>query len=249
MTTSNKPLIGCTTYRKVVDQDPPLDIIGLMPSYIEAIIAAGGIPVMIPLGLSTEIIHALIERVDGILLPGGGDIDPTEYDPNSKGHEKIYGLDKDRDRVELLVVQTAVSSKKPIFAICRGHQVMNVALGGTLWEDIASDMPNAMPHDNYRKKPRNYLAHSVTIKPDSCLAALIGDTETAVNSLHHQGIRDLAPDLLATATSADGLVEAAEVPGHPFALSVQWHPENLIHDVPHMLKLFKGLVSASANQL
>ena len=249
MTTTNKPLIGCTTYRKVADQDPPLEIIGLMPSYIEAIVAAGGIPVMIPLGLGAEIIHALIERVDGILLPGGGDIDPIVYDPHSKGHEKIYGLDKDRDRVELLVAQTAVSNQKPIFAICRGHQVLNVALGGTLWEDIAADMPNAMPHDNYRKKPRNFLAHSVTITPNSCLAELIGGTETAVNSLHHQGIRDLAPDLVATATSADGLVEAAEVPGHPFALSVQWHPENLIHDVPQMLALFKGLVSASANHL
>lgn len=249
MTTGNKPLIGCTTYRKVADQDPPLEILGLMPSYIEAVVAAGGIPVMIPLGLSAENITALVERVDGILLPGGGDIDPIEYASSSNGHEKIYGLDKDRDRVELLVAQTAVSMKKPLLAICRGHQVLNVALGGTLWEDIETEMPNAMPHDNYRKQPRNHLAHSVAITPNSCLAELIGGTETAVNSLHHQGIRDLAPDLVATATAADGLIEAVEIPEHPFVLGVQWHPENLIHDDPNMLALFKGLISASSNNL
>lgn len=230
----------------MTDQNPPLEILGLMPSYIEAIVAAGGVPVMIPLGLSAENVVAILERMDGVLLPGGGDIDPTEYAQNSNGHEKIYDLDKDRDRIELLVAQTAVSSKKPIFAICRGLQVMNVALGGTLWEDIASEISNTVAHDNYGKKPNNYLAHSVAIQPDSCLAQLLDSHETAVNSLHHQGIRDLAPDLVSTATAADGLIEAVEMPKHPFALGVQWHPEMIIDNQPQMLSLFKGLISAAS---
>lgn len=245
-TSSKKPLIGCTTYRKTAEQDPPLEIIGLMPSYIEAVVAAGGIPVMIPLGLSAENVLAILERVDGVLLPGGGDIDPVEYVINGQGIDKSYSIDKDRDRVELLVAQTAVSTQKPLLAICRGIQVLNVALGGTLWEDIEAEMPKAMAHDNYRKMPRNHLAHAVYITPNSCLARLMDTQETAVNSLHHQGIRDLAPNLVAVATSEDGLIEAVEIPTHPFALGVQWHPENLIHDVPEMLALFQGLVSASS---
>ena len=247
-TSTQKPLIGCTTYRKIVDQDPPLDIIGLMPSYIDAVVAAGGIPVMIPLGLSAENVLAILQRVDGILLPGGGDIDPSEYALNGNGIGKSYSVDKDRDRVELLVAQTAVSTQKPLLAICRGIQVLNVALGGTLWEDIEAEKPDAMAHDNYRKMPRNHLAHTVNIAPDSCLAQLIGTQQTAVNSLHHQGIRDLAPNLTVSATADDGLIEAVEIPGHPFTLGVQWHPENLIYDLPPMLSLFQGLINASANQ-
>lgn len=244
--TIRKPLIGCTTYHKTVDQDPPLEIVGLMPSYIEAITAAGGLPVMIPLGLDADTLHAILQRVDGVLLPGGGDMHPSAYQAN--GVHKCEDIDEDRDRVEVLVAQTAVSTNKPLFAICRGIQVLNVALGGTLWEDIESEMPNAMTHDNYRQQPRNYLAHTVNITPDSCLAQLMDAQETAVNSLHHQGIRDLAPELTPTATAADGLIEAVEIPGHPFALGVQWHPENLIHNVPPMLSLFKGLVDAAAKQ-
>ncbi len=241
--TIQKPLIGCTTYHKTTEQDPPLEIIGLMPSYIEAITAAGGLPVMIPLGLDADTLHAILQRVDGVLLPGGGDMHPAAYQAN--GGNKCYGIDEDRDRVEVLVAQTAVSTNTPLFAICRGIQVLNVALGGTLWEDIESEMPNAMAHDHYRKLPRNYLAHTVDIAPNSHLAQLMDARETAVNSLHHQGIRDLAPDLTPTATAADGLIEAVEIPGHPFVLGVQWHPENLIHDVPQMLSLFKGLVDAA----
>ena len=244
--TTRKPLIGCTTYHKTAEQDPPLEIIGLMPSYIEAIAAAGGLPVMIPLGLDADALQAILQRVDGVVLPGGGDMNPAAYGANSAN--KCYGIDEERDRVEVLVAQTAVSTHKPLLAICRGVQVLNVALGGTLWADIESEMPNAMPHDHYRKLPRNYLAHSVEIAPDSCLARLIGARETAVNSLHHQGIRDLAPDLTPTATAADGLIEAVEIPEHPFVLGVQWHPENLIHDVPPMLSLFKGVVAAAAQQ-
>ena len=239
-----KPLIGCTTYRKFSDQKPPIDILGLMPSYLEAIVAAGGVPVMIPLGLSDEDLQLVIQQMDGILLPGGGDIDPVRY--QGDGHPTVGGIDEDRDRVEVTVARTAVAHQKPLLAICRGLQVLNVALGGSLWEDVELLMPQAMHHEHVNSHPRNYLAHNVTIEPDSLLARQLGRTETAVNSLHHQGIRRLANDLRATAVAPDGLIEGIEVIGHPYALGVQWHPENLIHNVPHMLGLFQGLVEAAS---
>ncbi|MEJ2750254.1 MAG: gamma-glutamyl-gamma-aminobutyrate hydrolase family protein [Anaerolineae bacterium] len=238
-----RPLIGLTTYHKMADQSPPIEIIGLMPSYIESIVAAGGLPVLIPLGLGDGELTEILTRVDGILLPGGGDIDPSVY--GAEAHETMYGIDPDRDRVEIIVARQAVQRRKPLLAICRGHQVLNVALGGTLWEDVKAFMPQAIRHDHFRGFPRNYIAHSVTAVPDSQIAHLMGKTVINVNSLHHQGVRDLAPELRATAVSPDGLVEGTEIPGHPFAVSVQWHPENLIHDDPAMLSLFKGLVDAA----
>lgn len=238
-----RPLIGLTTYRKMADQSPPIEIIGLMPSYIDSVVAAGGLPVLIPLGLEETALAAMLPRLDGVLLPGGGDIEPSVY--RGSMHETMYGIDPDRDRVELFVARQAAEMGKPMLAICRGHQILNVALGGTLWEDVQAFMPQAIRHNYFKKFPRNHLAHSVTAVPDSHIAHLMGKTEIHVNSLHHQGVRDLAPGLRATAVAPDGLVEGAEIPGHPFAVSVQWHPENLIYDDPAMLSLFKGLVEAA----
>lgn len=242
--TKGKPLIGCTTYRKISDQTPPIDILGLMPSYLEAIVAAGGVPVMIPLGLSDDDLRIVIQQMDGILLPGGGDIKPSVYLGN--GHPTVVGIDEDRDRVELTVARTAVAQQKPLLAICRGLQVLNVALGGTLWEDVELLMPQAMHHEYVHTHPRHYLAHSVTIESDSLLARQLGTTETTVNSLHHQGVRRLADTLRATAVAPDGLIEGVEVINHPYAVGVQWHPENIIDNAPHMLGLFQGLVEAAA---
>jgi putative glutamine amidotransferase len=243
ITSAHKPLIGCTTYRKVSDQSRPIEIIGLMPAYLNAIAAAGGVPVMIPLGLSEANLLEIVQRMDGILLPGGGDIEPRLY--QGQQYSTVARVDEDRDRVELLVAQTAVSQKKPLLAICRGMQVLNVTLGGSLWEDVLL-MPQGMRHEFSRSHPRNYLAHNVIIEPDSLLAKQLGCTETAVNSLHHQGVRQLAEGLRATAVAPDGLIEGVEIIDHPHAVAVQWHPENLIHNAPHMLGLFRGLVEAAS---
>ncbi len=238
-----RPLIGCTTYRKTVNQTMPIEILGLMPAYIKAVEAAGGIPLLIPLGLQTDTLASIIARVDGILLPGGGDMDPHAYQGALNG--TLYGIDADRDRVEMFIAQQAVKQEKPFLAICRGHQVVNVALGGSLWEDVPSMMPNALPHDNYRHYPRNFVAHKVEINADSKVAQCVNKTVSGVNSLHHQGVRELAPELTVTAVAPDGLIESSEIVGHPFAVSVQWHPENLVHDDPDMLGLFRGLVDAA----
>ena len=240
---NNRPLIGLTTYRKTTKQAPSVTYFALMPSYIEAVEAAGGTPVMIPLGLGDESLLNLLDRLDGLLLTGGGDIAGKYYHSEHLG--QIFDVDEDRDRVELILARAAIEHNKPLLAICRGHQMLNVALGGTLYEDVYKWMPGGMKHDFFDDHPRNYRAHAVTIEPDSKLAMALGRTEAMVNSLHHQGVHDLAPGLVATAYAPDGLIEGVESVDHPLALGVQWHPENLIGDDPTMLSLFRGLVNAT----
>ena len=242
--TQARPIIGLTTYRKY-SRDTNRPLFGLMRAYVEAVTAGGGIPLLIPLGLSDEDLLTVIERVDGLVLPGGGDIDPNFYKGNK--HQALREIDRDRDRVEIFVAQQATKLEKPFLAICRGHQVLNVALGGTMWEDLASQRPDGIKHDYWDSGPRTDLPHHVEIDPNSRLAAIIGRETTAVNSLHHQGVRDIAPDLVVTAVAPDGLVEGLEVAGHPFAVAVQWHPENLVGNDPAMLALFEALAAASQN--
>ncbi len=241
-----RPLIGCTTYKKRVPQKRPIDIYGLMPSYTDAITAAGGIPLLIPLGLSDEDLQSIFDRLDGLLLPGGGDVAPDVY--NGRRNVRMDGVDAERDRVELFMARAAVEEQKPFLAICRGIQVLNVALGGTLWEDVMSLVPGAMNHDLPDSMPRNHLAHTISIGAGTSIAHIMETTDSWVNSIHHQAIRDVAPDLLVTAVAPDGIIEAAEVTNHPFAIGVQWHPENLIADDPAMLKLFAGLVESGSRQ-
>ena len=243
-TQEKRPIIGITTYRKH-SRDTNRPMFALMRDYVHAVTAGGGIPLLIPLGLDNADLGQIIDRLDGLVLPGGGDIEPEFYKGNH--HEALRGVDADRDRVEIFVAQQATKTKKPFLAICRGHQVLNVALGGTMWEDLASQYPQSIKHDYFGEGQRNALPHAVDVLPDSQLSALLGRDSTLVNSLHHQGVRDIAPDLIITAVAPDGLVEGLEVAGHPFGVAVQWHPENLIEDDPAMLALFTGLVRASQN--
>ena len=238
-----KPIIGCATYQKTVNQAPPLEMIGLMSTYLEAIAAAGGIPLMIPLGLSEADLVTIMSRLDGLLLPGGGDIDPRRYGGNT-AIPTLYDINPVRDETEIFLTRQAVQSEKPLLAICRGSQVFNVALGGTLWEDIATLMPDAMRHDYYRQFPRNHTPHDVHLTMNTKLAHLMELDRIPVNSLHHQGIRQLAAELTAAAIAPDGLIEAVELTGHPFAIGVQWHPENLVQDDPRMQRLFTGFVES-----
>ena len=237
-----RPIIGLLTYQKEA-AERARHVVGIMPSYIEAVRLAGGIPILLPLLLDELEMQATLQRVDGILLPGGGDVEPHRY--NGTFHPTMYSLDPVRDEFEIKTVRYAIKQEIPIFAICRGIQVFNVALGGTLWEDVHSMLPNAIKHDYYKNHSRNHLAHTVDVEPDSCLAYYLQSTQVQVNSLHHQGVKELASEARITAVAPDGLIEAIEIPGHPFALGVQWHPENLVQDDPAMLRLFKGLVTTA----
>ena len=204
---------------------------------------AGGVPVLIPFFLNEEALEISLSQMDGILLPGGGDIEPHWY--NGDDHPALRGMDRQRDQADLFAARYAVAHQKPLLAICRGHQVLNVALGGSMWEDVASQVSNEILHDTYGKLPRNALPHTVDIQPDSKLFRIIGRETSPVNSIHHQGVHELGEGLVVTAVAPDGVIEGIELPGHPFAIGVQWHPECIIHDDPAMRRLFEGLVEAS----
>jgi putative glutamine amidotransferase len=215
---------------------PPLYLIS--QDYCKAIIASGGIPVFIP-PIADDMIPDLLESLDGILFSGGVDIDPVEY--HEQAHPLLGELDHERDRFELALFKHVWNETTlPVLGVCRGVQLMNVALGGTLWQDLPSQRPS---HVHHSQTDHRYKAvHPVRVDPESRLGSLLPKI-IAVNSLHHQGIKDLAPSLKATAWSPDGLVEAAEDPTHPCRLAVQWHPENLsMASYPEFLSLFKWLV-------
>ncbi len=243
MVTTQKPLIGCTTYR----MEAEFTVFALRPAYVQAIQAAGGVPVLIPLGLSEEDLRVIFARVDGLLIPGGGDIEPAQYRGQNE-HDLVHGVDRDRDWIEARLVRWAVAEEKPMLAICRGHQMFNVALGGSLWQDVYTQIPTAIAHDFVDTHPRQHLAHTVMVQSGSRLAAQMRTLTAQVNSLHHQGIRTLAAELTAVAHAPDGLIEAVEIPDHPYAIGVQWHPEDLAPVDPAMAALFQGLVAASKDE-
>ena len=217
-----KPLIGLTTTRLRNATGHPIFTIN--QPYTKSISSAGGIPILIPLDLSDDDLDMLLARLDGILFTGGYDIDPQRY--GNQPHPKVEGIDTERDRVETHLVQAVVEGGKPFFGICRGLQVINVALGGSLYEDLPEQFPGAVRHDNH-DLPRNQLSHPVTVERGSLLAGILTINQPQVNSLHHQGVRKLAEFLHPTAYAPDDLVEAFILPGNPFGLAVQWHPEEL----------------------
>jgi len=217
----------------------------LRRSYLDCVIAAGGLPVLVPVTLPLEDVRFLFEQSEGVLLVGGADVEPAYY--GQPAHPTTYGIDPDRDRVEFALVRWAVETNKPLLGLCRGLQVLNVALGGTLIQDIPSHNPNALPHDaETLGQPRTALLHEITVEPHSQLATLLQQHRLAVNSLHHQAIDQLASSLVATAYADDGIIEAAEVPTCRFILGVQWHPEELAPTRADMHRLFTAFVSACA---
>jgi len=234
----SKPIIGITTTTTLRRKYPA--IYGTNRPYAGAVLRAGGLPLLIPNDLTNRDLDLLLAHLDGVLFTGGYDIDPARY--GHPPHPNIEKPDAERDRVEIYLVQGLVQSGQPFFGICRGCQVINVALGGNLYEHLPDQLPGNLHLENH-DKPRDYLAHSVNILEDTRLAEIISPGETWVNSLHHQGVRRLAGGLIVTATSPDGLVEAFELPGHPFALAVQWHPEEL-QAQEAMRNLFDAFVQA-----
>jgi putative glutamine amidotransferase len=237
------PLIGVTTWR--IQSKSGYPQVSVSQAYVRAMAEAGAFPVLLPSGLSGEVLQAILPRLDGLLYTGGGDIAPSLY--GSPDHPKVVGVDLDRDRLELYLLERACGEGLPYFGICRGLQLINVGLGGTLYADILEQRPGALEHDWDEGYPREHLAHPVKVEPGSRLAGILGLTSIQVNSLHHQGIDRLAPGLRAAACAPDGLIEAVEQPGHPFGLAVQWHPENLtVYE--EMRALFEAFVEAASNR-
>jgi len=234
------PLIGITSENTKNEYGQPA--VRSLRTYIREIIKVGGIPIVIPSETPTNLLEALFARLDGIILSGGDDIDRALF--NGEEHPRIGKPDPIRDQCEITLARMAVAKKKPILGICRGIQLLNVALGGDLYTHIEDQHPARVKHDYYPEPPRDLISHPVAINENSKLFEILGEREIPVNSLHHQGVKTLAPQLVATAHAPDGLIEAAEIPNHPFAIAVQWHPE-WIPEEPASQALFKAFVEAA----
>jgi putative glutamine amidotransferase len=216
----------------------------IFQAYIQAVMQAGGVPVLIPSLLAEDGWETLYRRLDGVLLAGGGDISLEHFEGDE--HPRIDGVDPLRDSVELNLFRAAVEDGKPFFGICRGIQLVNVGLGGSLYTHIPDQHPNAIDH-TYPGNMRTVLAHEVKIDEGTRAAEIFREPILQVNSLHHQGLKDVASELHITGYAPDGLVEAVELRDHPFGLAVQWHPEWLTDQQPTR-NLFKAFVKAARSK-
>lgn len=217
--------------------------------YFHACTSVGAIPWMVPLlDDDVETLRAIYDRLDGIFLPGGVDMDPASY--GSERHDLCGRTDPPRDRVEVLFARWALEDGKPLLGVCRGMQVVNVAAGGTLVQDCAALYPGSIKHDYFPGAgfARDYLAHAIRVADGSRLHDAFGAGEVLVNSMHHQGLGELGEGLVATAWASDGLVEAVEsARDDHFLVGVQWHPEMLIDTDRGTRRLFEEFIEA-ANQ-
>ncbi len=241
-----KPLIGVIA-GEIINQDIPWYPVayGQPHTYTDAIIRAGGLPVIIPLTRNSKVIKALYKRVGGLMFCGGTDVNPKRYGEKSRrGNMKIS--DK-RDEVEWQLMELALKDKKPVLGICRGMQVINVVLGGSLYQDIARDAPHGQGHRGADEvRSLGHIAHTLRIEPASQLAGILTTTTIKANANHHQAVKTLGKNLQATAWSEDGLVEGLELSGTAFVCGVQCHPEALEAEIePGWRKLFEAFVLAS----
>lgn len=234
-----KPVIGITTNQSTNSYGQPTILV--QQSYVRAVMQAGGVPVLIPSLIVEDGWDAVYSRLDGILFSGGGDIALDHF--TGVPHPRIDDVEAERDSLELKMVQAAALDGKPFLGICRGCQVLNVALGGTLYTHIPDQLPGALDH-SYPGNMRKVLVHEVKIEEGTRVAEIYGEPIIKVNSLHHQGLKDIASSLRIAGCAPDGLVEAVELPQHPFGLGVQWHPEWLTEQEATR-NLFRRFVEAA----
>lgn len=232
-----KPLIGITACTLV---EANRDWIWNPHDYSRAVQRAGGIPVLLPFVETEEEAAEVLDKLDGLLLSGGDDIDPLLY--GELPHPQTGNICPERDLSELHYARVAFARNLPTLGICRGHQVLAVAFGGTLYQDIPAQVPGAIKHR--QEGPKWYPTHPVAIAEGTRLAALLG-TERLVNSRHHQSVKKAPEGWVVSAVAPDGIIEAMEHPGYRFALSVQWHPENLQGRPYNFDALFRAFVEAA----
>ncbi len=239
------PLIGITGWKSEPYGPLARYTYNLNENYIRAVQAAGGLPVTISPLLQENELHELFARLDGLLLSGGGDIDPAIF--GQPRHRATHRVSDERDRAELALARWALAEDKPVLAICRGIQMMNVAAGGTLIQDIPDQVSKRVVHTYSDETLRDFIAHMVRVEAGTRLASILGATEVPVNSWHHQSCQEPGHGLVYTAWAPDGVVEGAEAPGRRFVICVQWHPEEMFRSRADMLALFRALVEASTS--
>jgi putative glutamine amidotransferase len=209
-------------------------------TYLNAIQLAGGVPIALPPQLSGRSWERLAAGLDGLLLTGGGDIDPALF--GEAPHPTVFDVAPVRDTFDAAAARWALERHVPLLCSCRGIQVLNVALGGSLYQDVGTEPGTTLTHS--QKEPRDQPPHKVKVTPGSRLAEVLGADEVEVNSMHHQAIKGLGRGLTAVAWAPDQIVEGVELPDHPgFVLGVQWHPEELIAHSEPARRLFGALVT------
>jgi putative glutamine amidotransferase len=234
---SARPLIGVTAG----PSEHSRDWFAVRDDYVRAVERAGALPVVLAPG-PLERVGELLGRLDGLLLTGGADLDPSHY--GEEPHETVEDVSPERDAFELALSRGALARDTPLLAICRGHQVLNVATGGTLVQDIPSQVEGALDHDP--AKERWEPAHDVRILPGTRLREILGTDRVAVNSIHHQSIRAPGQGLVVSACAiGDDVIEAVEAPGRRFVIGVQWHPEAFWDQPRDFQPLFAALVQAT----
>jgi putative glutamine amidotransferase len=228
--------------------------ISLSANYHQALIQAGGIPLVMPTATSPELIAEYVRRCDGVMMTGGDDVDPRLYGPAIKGAGactvEVTPDGGKRDLCEILLIDQVFRQAKPLLAICRGHQILNVALGGTLYWDLPTQRPGAINHR--RSDKRSEVVHEVRLTPGSLLAKIVGKQNLGVNSTHHQAVARVAAPLRVAARSVEGVVEGLELkPGAarlPFLVSVQFHPERLVNEHPEHAAIFRAFAQVCAQR-
>ncbi len=210
-------------------------------TYIHAVEHAGGVPILIPIFDDLDELHTLLPRLDGLLLSGGIDIDPANY--GEEPHPLLTSTNPQLDALELAMARWAFDKNVPTLGICRGMQMLNVALGGSLYQDVATLCPNSLRHPNW-DLPRNTLVHDVHIDAGSRMEQILGTCEIRANSLHHQAVKKPGKGVRITGCAEDGVPELIEVPGHRFMLGAQCHPEEIYEDVPAWAHLFAAFIEA-----
>jgi putative glutamine amidotransferase len=248
---NTRPVVGIPTQTLqslggISESIPPSWV--MSQRYIVTLTNAGAIPWMIPL-VDEDTLRGVYEELDAVFLPGGADIDPHTY--GKPPHPLCDKTDRERDRVEVSLAKWALDENKPVLGVCRGMQLINIAAGGTLYQDLATEKPNSIKHDYFpfgtQNFSRDYLAHEVTVSEGTRLAEVVGAGSVRVNSMHHQGIRELGSGLVATAEAPDGLIEALEGDNDDsFLVAVQWHPEALTDNDARTRKLFTDFIEAGA---
>jgi putative glutamine amidotransferase len=230
-----RPLIGISSYGRAGERQT----FSVPCEYVDAVRMAGGVPIILP-PVEGETPEGL-DAVAGLILPGGGDVDPEHY--GGGHHDANYGISQERDHFELTLTRAALARPElPVLCVCRGMQLLNVALGGDLIAHIPDHFGDSVVHRTPQLKP---VPHGVRLDPGSRLAGVLDATELVVQSVHHQAVGRLGEGLLAVAWSEDGVVEAIESAGHRFVIGVQWHPELDALSDPRPMRLFETLVAAA----
>lgn len=234
-----RPVIALTPYYNQEKQEPYM-----RPAYLNAIRAAGGVPFILPPELDEDDLKQLLSMADGVLFTGGPDVHPFLFGEETQA--RCGNVSPVRDTLELNLLRLAMDQKKPILGICRGIQLLNIGLGGDIYQDIPSQFSQDFPIAHEQPFYYDIPSHHVTVIPGTLLARLTGADVLQVNSMHHQAVRRLAPGLTACAHAAGPLTEAIELPDYPFFLGVQWHPEYLWENDPAAAAIFSGFVKAAA---